>query len=646
METREFAERVLFSSALEEKLAPAPELTDYAPGPALSTPGAPGRPNELIMGRGGKMVSFPKEPHLIDEEQRGILLHFFCNHELLAAELMALVLLKFPEAPAEFRAGIARTLEEEQQHTRWYLKRMRECGVRFGDFRLNRFFWDGIAPMATPLDYVARLSLTFEQANLDYARHYSEVLREAGDPVSAAILGRIYRDEIGHVGYGLKWFRRWKSAGASEWEAYRQLLPFPLSPSRGKGSVTFNREGRLRAGLTEEYVRELELYEQSRGRTPNVFWFNPHAEAEVAADRAGTDFTPRREGAELARDLETLAGFLAHRDDILLLSRPLPTAERERLRSAGLVLPQVEVLAEGKRLPVSVRERNLNTVKPWAWSPDAARLFREMRADPVAHELYSKAWALEFRRELGVDFGQVCREVDEIRREGDLILKAPFGTSGQKNRRWLAAEPLTPALRRWIERVIAAQGSIVVEPWVERRHDFSVQYEMTEHGLRKVAMTHLYNDPRGQFVASSCHPKFGTQLPGEVGRFLMEKRAGRSPLEIYDQALPKLLEPRLRAAGFCGALGVDAFVYEQEGQLMLQPVVEINPRYTMGRLTYELSRRVAPGRTVRLELIPRQKAADFDADVQLDASGRMCRGRFVLNDPAVAERVLAVLTVS
>ncbi len=47
---------------------------------------------------------------------------------------------------------------------------MRE--VRFGDFTLNRFFWDSIAPMETPLDYVTRLSLTFEQANLDYAHHY------------------------------------------------------------------------------------------------------------------------------------------------------------------------------------------------------------------------------------------------------------------------------------------------------------------------------------------------------------------------------------------------------------------------------------------------------------------------------------------
>ena len=53
---------------------------------------------------------------------------------------MALVLLKFPEAPPEFRSGVLRTLKEEQMHTKLYLKRMAECGVDFGDLPVNGFF--------------------------------------------------------------------------------------------------------------------------------------------------------------------------------------------------------------------------------------------------------------------------------------------------------------------------------------------------------------------------------------------------------------------------------------------------------------------------------------------------------------------------
>ena len=147
---------------------------------------------------------------------------------------MALVLLKFPDAPKAFRRDILTTLKEEQFHTQWYLKRMADCGVDFGAFRLSGFFWDAISTMETPLDYVTRLSLTFEQANLDYSKHYAKILTEAGDPATGKILGRIYRDEIAHVGHGLKWFRRWKREGDSDWETFNRQLHFPLSPSRAK----------------------------------------------------------------------------------------------------------------------------------------------------------------------------------------------------------------------------------------------------------------------------------------------------------------------------------------------------------------------------------------------------------------------------
>ena len=38
MELREFAERVLFATSLEEKLLRADDITDERPGPALVTP--------------------------------------------------------------------------------------------------------------------------------------------------------------------------------------------------------------------------------------------------------------------------------------------------------------------------------------------------------------------------------------------------------------------------------------------------------------------------------------------------------------------------------------------------------------------------------------------------------------------------------
>ena len=120
---REIAERILFGTTLEEKLTPPPpEVGDEQRGEAIAVPRSPSRPKGLELRSDGVRAEFPGTVGIEDEKQRGKLLHFFANHELLATELMALVLLKFPEAPPEFRSGVLRTLKEEQMHTKLYLK--------------------------------------------------------------------------------------------------------------------------------------------------------------------------------------------------------------------------------------------------------------------------------------------------------------------------------------------------------------------------------------------------------------------------------------------------------------------------------------------------------------------------------------------
>src|SRR5690348_16894293 len=98
MELRAFAERVLFATTLEEKLQCPASLTDERPGEPLVVPEAPGRPAKLrFKPHGSGKAEFPGLHYLEKPGERGRLLHFFANHELLATELMALVLLKFPD---------------------------------------------------------------------------------------------------------------------------------------------------------------------------------------------------------------------------------------------------------------------------------------------------------------------------------------------------------------------------------------------------------------------------------------------------------------------------------------------------------------------------------------------------------------------
>ena len=626
MELREFAERILFATTLDEKLAAPELLVDERPGPPIDTPQMPGRPPGLAFKPAGAGRSdFPGLNRLEHETERGRLLHFFANHELLATELMALVLLRFPDAPAAFRRGVLQTLREEQEHIRLYLKRMRECGIEFGALPVSGYFWRAVSPMDSPLDFVTGISLTFEQANLDFARHYARAFTTVGDSATAELLDRIYHDEIAHVAHGLKWFRRWKEPGISDWQAFCQQLRYPLSPQRAKG-IDLNVEGRRAAGFDPEFIAALNVFSQSRGRTPAVFVFNPFTEGYLAH---GRHFTPVKQQTVLAADLAPLPQFLACPDDIVLVPRRPSVAFRSDLKNAGFPPPEFMELELGNPgPPTALLERKLGGLRPWAWGPDSLELLgplfpmlgKSAGEEPGFHSgmtpLYSKSWSADFLRRLLADFdpmewlctetetgvvvktlGAVRTAVDAIRKRGHhkVVVKESFGLAGRNMIRLWEPEILA-SQQAWIGRALAGGHPLVVEPWMERAVDFSVHWEMSSSGLQLRGFTGLMTDARGQFQANWAEPSHRRRPPAAVIDCLPPSKGPLTGIMPLYESLRTRLESELRSFRYQGPVGIDAFVYRSaDGSYRLKPVVEINPRYTMGRLTLELMRRVVPG---------------------------------------------------
>jgi len=700
VEVREFAERILCATTLEEKLIdpPGERLTDERPGPAWDFAAEPGRPAELRFkpsgsdktGTAGK-AEFPGLQGLDDEAGRGQVLHFFANHELLATELMALVLLRFPDAPTAFRRGVLHTLREEQEHVRLYLERMKACGVAFGSLPVSGYFWRSVAPMRQPMDFVTGLSLTFEQANLDFARVFSRGFAEAGDPETAALLRRILHDEIGHVAHGLKWFRQWKDPSSSDWEAFCGALRFPLSPQRAKG-LEFNEEARRAAGLEPEFIAQLDLFARSKGRTPQVFLFNPLAEGYIAR---GPGFTPAAPARQLARDLASLPQFLARRDDVVVVPEAPAPDFLATLKSAGFELPEFVVVPEDVRLDGPLGERKLGGLRPWAWAPDSMErlgpLFTQVTGDdrgpddcfnPRIAELYSKAWSArllrEIHSELAAVFPALCpietiglpvtdlpaalEAIGDFRARGfhRLVVKQALGLAGANAIRLWEPE-LLETQRRWMAESLEAGQTLVVEPWLERLADFSVQFERTAGGLRRIGFTDLFNDHRGQFLANGASPGFERRPPARVVRAFTSWPDAPGLLRRGYEVVASALETRLAAIGFQGPLGIDALVCQTPEGPRLKPVVEINPRYTMGRLTLELMRVVAPGSHGLFRLVNRSqlKASGFAtfADYAQDAvrrhplhragspQPRLREGAVCINDPSRVQVCLALWVV-
>jgi uncharacterized ferritin-like protein (DUF455 family) len=636
LNVNEYAEKVLFSTDLNEKLRLPPETVEFGfQQVKISAAQLPGRPDSLAMERQDKAsrISLPSRPSLVTDRNRGVLLHFFANHELLAVELMALALLKFPDAPEEFRKGLFQTLREEQKHTLWYLARMKECGVTLGEFPVSRFFWDTVSTMETPIDYVSRLSLTFEQANLDYSRHFGAIMKEAGDPGTAKILDKIYRDEISHVGYGLKWFRRWKNREQSDWDAYRKRLNLPLSPSRAKGNgVTFNEVGRIEAGLSEEFVRNLAVFEKSKGRSPDVFYFNPDAEDRIAAGNSPYDPGPKVKA--LIADLEILQVFLSRQDDVILMRKPPSLSHLERLRGAGFQLPEIEALNEQGNLnpETSLKDRIVRSVKPWSVSPELPPKLEGLNLAP----LWKPEWSRMFSKaEQAGCFSKwmagstPCSSIDEVRdaiTDRESVLKLPVSAAGRGVTFCETPEAALKTAENWLSR----HETILVEPSHQRIFDFSVQYQVTPESITKTGLIRQVIDSRGKYRGSISSPKFCKGLPEELSRFLMNVAL---PGFNETAPMPRALHRWTRQLGYTGPVGVDSYVYRDDnGELAVRLVCEINPRYTMGRVAHEIRKSVCPGNAITLRLQKNHRALESMTPEINEATGRMSGGQLCLNE--------------
>jgi uncharacterized ferritin-like protein (DUF455 family) len=695
---RTWAERLLLGEALADKLAPLPDGAVGLPdeGPALAVPAAPGRPAELrFVPRSGEAA--PSEGRLADPLERGRLLHAFANHELLAIELFALGLVRFPDAPASWRAGVAATIGEEQRHLAAYLARMAELGVRFGDAAPSGFFWSCLAASRSPLELVAGLSLGFEQANLDFAAHWASALRAVGDEPSAALLDRVLADEVGHVRHGVVWLERWKGAVQSPWDAWRAALRPPLTPRRARGRGPLLVEARRAAGLTDDFIRRLRLEGQSTGRPPVVHLFRPTIEEEHArASQGGPTLGAgpvTAPVAALARDQAALPLFLSRPGDVVLVPERPGEAWLEELATAGVELPEL-VVVDGEDVARAVGDRPLSGLRPWGWSPDVARLLAPLApsvrptAAPWTSWVPTPDQAYELAPFFGKPYGVAClatllaarpdlvalaggpevvgrrctteAEVQTALETipGRAVVKARFGSSGRGAIRVDGASPDVNQAG-WIRNTLERHGAVVVEPWLARTVDLSAQLLVRgPDDVALVGLTRFLTDARGQYLGHVVGP-YDSGLDAPTRRLLAT--GGRASLEVAARHVGL----DLARWGFRGHAGVDALVHRADGgegpapveAMRLKPIVEVNPRTTMGLVALDLGRLLRPGQVGLWRHVTTSQAKRAGLDLAALAArvralaplvvsgGRLERGALFTNDPSAAQAVLGVLLV-
>ena len=158
--------------------------------------------------------------------------------------------------PARFFDDWVGVAAEEAVHFELLVQRLADFGARYGDLPAHDGLWELAA--ATADDLLARLAvvpLVLEARGLDVTPEMAATLERVGDPESAAVLRRIYRDEIDHVAAGVRWFDELcRARGLVPEETFRELVRRYF---KGELKPPFNHEARAAAGFPARYYEPL-----------------------------------------------------------------------------------------------------------------------------------------------------------------------------------------------------------------------------------------------------------------------------------------------------------------------------------------------------------------------------------------------------
>ncbi len=221
----------------------------------------------------------------------------------------------------------------------------------------------------------------------------------------------------------------------------------------------------------------------------------------------------------------------------------------------------------------------------WGVSPAMVELARELGLEStlpspeVVREVNDKRFSHHLEREWGQALpGATLVDTLESLRAAvarcpfDWVLKHPFGVSGRE--RMLGRQGrLTDSVAGWARRRLKS-GALLFEPWVRERVDFSHHFEVSVQGeVQFLGSTELLSDAGGVYR--------GNRVVGSMDEVALDW-AQKAAQEVAQR-------------GYWGPVGIDGLRGNLGEVKVERSLVEINARYSFGRLTLALAGRLPEG---------------------------------------------------
>ena len=167
--------------------------------------------------------------------------------------------------------------------------------------------------------------------------------------------------------------------------------------------------------------------------------------------------------------------------------------------------------------------------------------------------------------------------VDFVKQTPDTLLKAPYSGNGRGH--LYAHRQCTSTLLRQCAGVIKKQGCLLAEKQYAVVQDFAMEFTC-HNGVVSFRGYSLFNTDHYGYGGNILMPD--SEILEQIAKYVRIQE-----LELIRSSVTLFLQQEV-APCYEGEMGVDMFVYQENGKYLLHPFVEVNLRKTMGMAAHEL----------------------------------------------------------
>lgn len=329
--------------------------------------------------------------------------------------------------------------------------------------------------------------------------------------------------------------------------------------------------------------------------------FNPEHDIALAANLS--NFTAPHAGRQLRYDLGWLPALWAADGDAIFVDEISysETAWRRFRQCAHLGNDHRRLTFADKRM---LEKLPVASVKPWGWDPALRSQLQRLgvRPDILPSEAQTdqirncssrqlSCRLLPLLRKAGtIGESFVCRDEEEVEqllsRYGQLVLKAPWSSSG-RGLRFLHDQHAGLSIHAgWLRNILKSQGIVMAEPYYNKVKDFGLEFHVDKENHVSFLGLSLFHTKNGAYtgniIATENHKR------EHLGKFIS--------LQLVDEVASDICSLTEQLLGGCyqGPFGVDMMVvagnHDDHHSFLLHPCVELNLRRTMGHVALELAR--------------------------------------------------------